>query len=232
MQEIRHRKVRSFVLREGRLTRGQARAIEQHWHDYGVDFSHEPVNLDQVFGRSAPKILEIGSGMGEVLTALSVSHPENDYFAVEVHGPGVGSLIRQAVQHHLTNIRVVRHDAVEILRYQLHEKCLDEVYAFFPDPWPKKRHHKRRLITAEFVSLLVSRMKSHGRLFILTDFEDLAWEMLEVCDASEGLINLAGKGRCAPRPHWLPPTKFESRGKKLGHQIWSLAYGVNLYPSR
>lgn len=210
------------------MTRGQARALEQYWYIYGIDFSPEPVDLDRVLGRSAPKILEIGSGMGEVLTVMAARHPENDYLAVEVHRPGVGSLIRQAVQHQLTNIRIIRHDAVEILRYQLQEKCLDEVYIFFPDPWPKKRHHKRRLLTAEFASLLVSRMKPHGRLFILTDFEDLAMEMLDVCDGCEGLINLAGNGRYAPRPKWLPPTKFETRGKKLGHKILSLAYGVNL----
>ena len=226
LQEQRRRKVRSFVLREGRLTRGQARALELHWHDYGIEFSPEPVNLDRVFGRVAPKILEIGSGMGEVLTMLAHRHPENDYLAVEVHRPGVGSLIRQAVEAQLTNIRIIRHDVMEILRLQLREKCLDEIYIFFPDPWPKKRHHKRRLLTVEFVSLLASRMKSHGRLFILTDFEDLAADILEVCDGCEGLFNLAGKDRYAPRPHWLPTTKFESRGKKLGHKIWSLAYSV------
>ena len=226
MQENRNRKIRSYVLREGRLTRGQARALEQYWHVYGVDFSRTPVNLNRVFGRSAPKILEIGSGMGEVLTELALRHPENDYLAVEVHSPGVGSLILQAVKHRLTHIRIIRHDVLEILKYQMQEKCLDEVYIFFPDPWPKKRHHKRRLITAEFVSLLVSRMKSHGRLFILTDFEELAGGMLNVCDGCEGLINLAGTGCYAPRPNWLPPTKFETRGKKLGHEIWSLAYSV------
>ena len=225
-----HRKIHSFVLREGRLTSGQARALEQYWHLHGLDFSRASLDLDKVFGRNAPKILEIGSGMGETTIALAGKHPENDYLAIEVHRPGVGALIRQAVLNQINNIRVIRHDAVAILEYQIRENCLDEVYIFFPDPWPKKRHHKRRLINREFVSLLASRMKSHGRLFMLTDFEDLAWHMLNICDDNHSLLNLAGKGNFAPRPHWLPITKFEARGKALGHDISSLAYGVNFYP--
>ena len=229
MQAPHHRNIHSFVLREGRLTSAQARALELHWHYYGVDFSRAPVVLEHVFGRRAPKVLEIGSGMGEAVVALAEKHPENDYLAIEVHRPGVGSLIRQAVRSRLTNIRVMRHDVVDVLEHQLQEQCLDEVYSFFPDPWPKKRHHKRRLINPDFISLLVSRMKSHGRLFMVTDFEDLARHMLNACDAGAGLYNLAGKGRFAPRPHWLPVTKFEARGNRLGHGIWSLAYGKDVH---
>ena len=218
-------------MREGRLTRGQARALEQFWHVYGVDFSPSPLDLEQVFARTAPKILEIGPGMGETTVALAARHPENDYLAAEVHRPGVGSLIRQAALQQLGNIRVIRHDAAEILQYQLAEKSLDAVYLFFPDPWPKKRHHKRRLISPDFASLLASRLKSHGRLIMLTDIEVLACHMREACDACGDLYNLAGRGRFAPRPCWLPTTKFETRGARLGHGTWCLAYAVNLYPA-
>jgi len=231
LQTRHHRRIHSFVLREGRLTNGQARALEQYWHVYGVEYSRVPLDLNRVFSRNAPKVMEIGSGMGETSVALAAKHPDNDYLAVEVHRPGIGSLIRLAVHNQLTNIRIIRHDAVEILEHSLQESSLDQVNIFFPDPWPKKRHHKRRLVNPEFIALLISRMKSHGRLFMLTDFEDLAWHMLNVCDDCGDLYNLAGRGHFAPRPHWLPVTKFESRGKNLGHGIWSLAYAVNLYPS-
>ena len=233
LSEHHNRTIRSYVLRQGRLTSGQARAIELYWHRFGIGYTREPVDLDAIFGRTNPKILEIGSGMGEVTVALAEKHPENDYLAVEVHRPGVGSLIRLAASANLENIRVIQHDAAQILRYQIQNNSLDEVYCFFPDPWPKKRHHKRRLINPDFLALLLTRLKLHGRIIVLTDLEDMAEHMLTVCDSNEGLVNLAGCGHYAPRPGWLPVTKFENRGRKLGHRIWTLAYGVNLssYPA-
>jgi tRNA (guanine-N7-)-methyltransferase len=227
LPERRSRTVHSYVLRQGRLTTGQERAIKLHWHRYGISFSREPVNLDGVFGRISPKILEIGSGMGEAVAALAEVRPENDYLAVEVHKPGVGSLIRLAASRNLGNIRVIQYDIADILRYQLPQHCLDAVYIFFPDPWPKKRHHKRRLINPDFLALLLPKLKSHGRIFVLTDLQDMAEHVLTVCDNNEGLVNLAGSGHYSPRPGWLPITKFENRAMKLGHSVWSLAYGIN-----
>lgn len=216
--------IRSYVLRQGRLTPAQARALENHWQRYGIDFSTTPLDLNRVFNRPAPKIVEIGSGMGDVTLALARAHPENDYLAVEVHKPGVGSLLREASLERVENIRVISHDIVAVLKAQLSDKSLDEVYIFFPDPWPKKRHHKRRLVNTDFMTLLTTKLKSHARIFLATDWRDLAEQMLEVCDAQAGLINLAGKGHYAPRPHWRPLTKFEQRGHRLEHQVWDLVY--------
>ncbi|MBI2969709.1 MAG: tRNA (guanosine(46)-N7)-methyltransferase TrmB [Gammaproteobacteria bacterium] len=227
MSEFFQRPIRSFVLRQGRLTGGQKRALDKYWDQFGITCSKQPLDLDATFGRHAPRILDIGSGMGDTTAALAQRHPEKDYLAVEVHRPGVGSLIRLAREKGLGNIRIICHDVVEVLRYQLPAACLDEVYVFFPDPWPKKRHHKRRLVNPEFVRLLASRAKSHGRIFLSTDWRELADHMLEVCDREESLFNLAGRGCFAPRPRWRPYTKFERRGFRLRHQCWDLVYGLN-----
>lgn len=228
MAEYAPRSIRSFVLRQGRITAGQAQALEKYWEKYGIEFSQELLDLDLIFHRSAPRVLEIGSGMGEVSMALAKKHPENDYLAVEVHRPGIGCLIRHAASAELSNIRVICHDAVEILNQQIPDQSLDEVYIFFPDPWPKKRHHKRRLISPELVTLLCRKLKYHAQLFIATDWQDLAEHMLVVCDSVPGLINLAGQGHYAPRANWRPLTKFEQRGQKLGHRVWDFAYGLTL----
>lgn len=228
MAEYAPRSIRSFVLRQGRITAGQAQALEKYWEKYGIEFSQELLDLDLIFHRSAPRVLEIGSGMGEVSMALAKKHPENDYLAVEVHRPGIGCLIRHAASAELSNIRVICHDAVEVLNQQIPDQSLDEVYIFFPDPWPKKRHHKRRLISPELVTLLCRKLKYHAQLFIATDWQDLAEHMLVVCDSVPGLINLAGQGHYAPRANWRPLTKFEQRGQKLGHRVWDFAYGLAL----
>ena len=219
------RRVRSYVRREGRMTVAQRQAIEKHWPVYGVEFSKTKVNLDLLFYRTAPKILDIGAGMGEVTASLAKTHPDNDYLAVEVHRPGVGSLIRRIVHDGLTNIRISAHDVTDVLRYQLPADSLDMVYIFFPDPWPKKRHHKRRLVNAEFLLLLKNCLKANGRIFIATDWQDYAEYILETFSRDQDFINLAGAGRYAPRPHWRPYTKFEKRGQKLAHAIWDFAYG-------
>ncbi len=221
------REIRSYVLREGRLTPGQARALEQHWPDYGIDFNREPIDLDRCFGRRAPRVLDIGCGNGDSTLTLAARFPENDYLAVEVHRPGIGRLLRRAAGEGIRNIRVIRHDAVEVLRCQLPDNSLDEVHILFPDPWPKKKHHKRRLVSARFLELLLPKMKSHARLYLATDWRELAEYMLEVCDAFPGLMNLAGEGRFAPRPLWRYRTKFEQRGEKLEHAVYDLIYCVN-----
>ena len=209
------------------MTDAQTRALEQHWPLYGIDPEEKQLDLESVFQRTAPRILDVGSGMGETLIKFAERYPENDYLSVEVHKPGVGKLIATAKMKQLLNIRVLNHDVMDVLQYQLPDKSLDEVYILFPDPWPKKRHHKRRLVNSDFIKLLLTKLKLHARIFLATDWEDLADHMIEVCDGSEGLLNLAGQGHFSPRPAWRPLTKFENRGIKLGHNVWDLCYGVN-----
>lgn len=221
------RGIKSYVLRQGRLTDAQARALEQHWPTHGIDYRPEHIDPVTVFQRNAPKVLDIGSGMGETLIALAQANPDNDYIAVEVHRPGVGSLLKSAAALELTNIRVINHDVIEVLRDQLPDGSLDQVYIFFADPWPKKRHHKRRLVNTAFLGLLKPKLKSHARLFLATDWPDLADHLLTVCDKDPGLINIAGRGHYTPRPAWRPITKFEQRGLKLEHRVWDLCYCVN-----
>ena len=218
------RGIKSYVLRQGRLTDAQAHALEHYWSHYGIDYRAETINLDAVFGRRAPRILDIGSGMGETLIELARRHPENDYIAVEVHRPGVGSLIKSAASLGLTNVRVINHDVIDVLTHQLPDACLDETYIFFADPWPKKRHHKRRLVNENFLSLLKPKLKPHARLFLATDWADLAEHLLSVCDQDGDLNNIAGRGNFTPRPVWRPLTKFEKRGLKLEHGVWDLCY--------
>ena len=181
-------------------------------------------NLEQIFGRSAPKVFDIGAGMGDTSIGLASAHPENDYLAVEVHQPGVGSLLRQAKAQNTGNIRIICNDVIEVLTHQITDRIFDHVYIFFPDPWPKKRHHKRRLISSEFLTLLTPKLKTHGRIFIATDWQELAEHVIAVCDNHCGLINLAGRGYTAPRPIWRPLTKFEQRSKKLQHPVYDFVY--------
>jgi tRNA (guanine-N7-)-methyltransferase len=220
----KHRPIRSFVVRAGRLTAGQARALEDLWPRYGVEFSPAPLDLDRVFGRAAPRTLEIGFGNGEHLAALAAAHPERDYFGIEVHRPGVGHLLMLAAQAGLTNVRASQHDAVEVLREQIAPGALDEVLVLFPDPWHKKRHHKRRLIQPPFVELIASRLRVGGSLRLATDWEEYAVQMLEVLRASASFANLAPAGEWMPRPDERAPTRFERRGARLGHGVWDLAF--------
>ena len=225
MNELRNRPIRSFVMRTGRMTVGQTRALEELWPRYGVEFSAEPLSLDSLFGRAAPCTLEIGFGNGEHLAALAAAHPERDYFGIEVHRPGVGHLLLVASLNNLTNVRASSHDAVEVLREQIAEGSLDEVLVLFPDPWHKKRHHKRRLIQPPFVELIASRLRHGGVLRLATDWKEYALQMLEVLSAAETLfINLSPTGDWMPRPEERAPTRFEKRGARLGHGVWDLAF--------
>jgi len=204
------------------VTDAQQRACETLLPRFGMPYSRAPVDLDRVFGRAAPKILEIGTGMGETSARIAAAHPENDYIGVEVHTPGVGSLLNRIVELGLNNVRVIQHDAAEVLRDMIAPAALDGVHVFFPDPWPKKRHHKRRLIQPPFVTLLASRMKAGAVLHVATDWEDYAAQILEVLSAEPLLANTAGG--FAPRPASRPQTKFESRGLRLGHRVWDLLF--------
>jgi tRNA (guanine-N7-)-methyltransferase len=225
MNESHPRAIRSFVVRAGRMTAGQARALEALWPSHGVEYSPAPLDLDALFGRRAPRTLEIGFGNGEHLAALAAAHPERDYLGIEVHRPGVGHLFMLAQRDGLTNLRASAHDAVEVLREQIPPGALDEVLVLFPDPWHKKRHHKRRLIQPGFVELVASRMKPGGVLRLATDWEHYALQMLEVLNgASTSFENLSATGDWVPRPEERAPTRFEKRGTRLGHGVWDLAY--------
>jgi tRNA (guanine-N7-)-methyltransferase len=222
---LQNRPIRSFVMRAGRMTVGQTRALEELWPRYGIEFSPQPLLLDHVFGRVAPCTLEIGFGNGEHLAALATAHPERDFLGIEVHRPGVGHLLMLAAAHNLSHVRASTHDAVEVLREQIAPESLDEVLVLFPDPWHKKRHHKRRLIQPPFAELIASRLRVGGVLRLATDWEEYALQMLEVLNAANTrFANLSPTGDWMPRPEERAPTRFEKRGARLGHGVWDLAY--------
>ncbi|PTR07125.1 tRNA (guanine-N(7)-)-methyltransferase [Nitrosospira sp. Nsp5] len=217
-----HRPIRSFVLRQGRVSNAQRRAHETLMPKYGIPFADGLLDLGQVFGRSAPKFLEIGFGMGETTATIAKAHPQYDYLAIDVHTPGVGSLLKQIDESGLVNVRVIQHDAVEVLQRMLPSDCLDGVHIFFPDPWPKARHHKRRLIQPEFITLLCRHLKQGAYIHAATDWEDYAGQILEVLSNESQLANTAIDH--APRPEYRPLTKFEQRGLQLGHGVWDLVF--------
>lgn len=218
------RQVRSFVLRQGRLTEAQKRAFGEHWCRYGLDYSGEVRDFQAAFGRSAPRVLEIGFGNGEALRHACEHEPTRDFIGIEVHRPGVGRLLNALAEAGLDNARLYCHDAVEVLRNEIAPASLDEVRIYFPDPWHKKRHHKRRLVQPEFAALLAERLRSGGLLHLATDWEGYAGHMWEVLDAEPRLRNRAGPGGHLPRPPWRPQTHFEARGLHLGHGVWDLLY--------
>lgn len=218
------RQVRSFVLRQGRLTPGQQRALDEQWPRFGLDYSGRPRDLAATFGREAPRVVEIGFGNGEQLLFACANEPGKDFLGIEVHAPGVGRLLHGAAEQGVANLRVYCHDAVEVLQHELADAALDEVRIYFPDPWHKKRHHKRRLVQPGFVALLARKLKPGGLLHLATDWEDYARQMLEVCDAEPRLRNQAGPGGSVARPQWRRQTHFETRGLKLGHGVWDLLY--------
>jgi len=220
--EGQHRPIRSFVLRVSRTSNAQQRAVDELLPRFGIEFEPRLVDLDAAFGRRAPRILEIGFGMGEVTAQLAQMHPERDYLGIEVHTPGVGNLLKLIDELGLTNLRIVRYDAVEVLRQMIPADSFDGVHVFFPDPWPKKRHHKRRLIQPGFVHLLASRIRPGGYLHFATDWEDYATQMLEVLEGEPLLANTTPG--FAPRPASRPQTKFETRGLKLGHDVRDLLF--------
>jgi len=218
----KRRPIRSFVLRQGRVSVAQARACAQLLPRYGIPYAPQPLDLERTFGRNAPKILEIGFGMGETTAAIAAAHPENDYLGIEVHTPGVGSLLKLIDERSIGNLRLIQHDAVEVLREMIAPGSLDGAHIFFPDPWPKKRHHKRRLVQPDFVALLASRIKPGGYVHLATDWQEYAEQMLAVLSAEPMLANTAAG--YAPRPHYRPQTKFETRGLKLGHGVWDVVF--------
>jgi len=223
------RKVRSFVLRQGRFTEAQQRAFDLLWPRFGLDYAPEardgaPRDFDTAFSRRAPRILEIGFGNGEALRYSAARDPARDHIGIEVHAPGVGRLLNALAEDGATNVRLYHHDAVEVLEREIADASLDEVRIYFPDPWHKKRHHKRRLVNPPFAALLVRKLAPGGRLHLATDWQDYAEQMWDVLDATPGLTNTAGPRGHVPRPDWRPQTHFESRGQRLGHGVWDLLY--------
>jgi tRNA (guanine-N7-)-methyltransferase len=216
------RPIRSFVLRQGRMSPAQQRALDTLLPRYGVAFQNTAIDFDRVFGRSAPRVLEIGCGMGETTARIAAEQPAVDFLGVEVHAPGVGSLLRQVDERGLANVRVVMHDAVEVLAAMIPPASLAGVHVFFPDPWPKKRHHKRRLLKPGFVHELARRLLPGGYLHVATDWEDYAQEILATLASEPLLANSAPD--FAPRPEARPLTKFEARGLKLGHRVWDVIF--------
>jgi len=222
-ENLQHRRIRSFVLRQGRLTKGQERALEMGWPKFGIDYIDNLLDLNEAFRRKdSRKILEIGFGMGDATAQIAQTLPDADFLAVEVHTPGVGSLLKHMEELALTNIRIIQHDAVEVIQNMLADASLDGVHIFFPDPWHKKRHHKRRLIQAEFVKLLCSKLKAGGYLHVATDWQEYAEWVLEVLNAEPQLQNTAEN--YSEKLSYRPLTKFENRGIKLGHGVWDLVF--------
>ncbi len=224
MSEWPRRQIRSFVLRAGRMTAGQQRAWDQYWPEWGRDIEQGLLNPEQSFGRSAPLVMEIGFGMGGSLAAQAQAQPDTDWLGVEVHKPGVGKLFHTLSEQGSNNVRVYCEDAVQVLQHCVAESSLDGLQIFFPDPWHKKRHHKRRLIRPEFIGLVAQRIKPGGFLHLATDWQHYAEQMLQVVDAEQGFSNAGGLGQYSPRPDSRPLTKFESRGQRLGHGVWDLYY--------
>ncbi|MBK1874035.1 MULTISPECIES: tRNA (guanosine(46)-N7)-methyltransferase TrmB [unclassified Marinobacter] len=218
------RGVRSFVLRQGRMTEGQKKAYERSWPKFGLARENGMIDPRQVFGRDAMLNLEIGFGMGRSLAEMAEAAPEQDFIGVEVHLPGVGALLKEIEERGLENIRVYNIDANDVIDLCLPDACLDQVMVFFPDPWHKKKHHKRRLVQPEFVQRIRHKLRVGGILHLATDWENYAEHMMEVMGDSEGFANTQEQGQYSPRPDYRPVTKFEKRGENLGHGVWDLLF--------
>jgi tRNA (guanine-N7-)-methyltransferase len=217
-----HPPIRSYVLRQGRFSPGQQRAYAEWLPKLGVPYAPVPLDFPALFGRRAPVVVEVGSGMGETTALIARENPDTDYLAIEVHAPGVGSLLKRLAEESIANVRVVQHDAVEVLREMVPVASLAGLHVFFPDPWPKKRHHKRRLIQPAFARLAAERLAPGGYIHVATDWEEYAEHVLAVLSGEQFLQNTAEN--YAPRPVARPQTKFERRGIRLGHGVWDIVF--------
>ncbi len=223
-QQKHMRTVRSFVIRGGRMTEPQERAYKEVWPVMGLELDMGMLDLAQVYGREAPVVLEIGFGMGDSLCAMATAMPEKNYLGVEVHMPGVGRLLNNAKTGGLTNIRVFCTDALDVLAQCIPDGSLDTVQLFFPDPWHKKKHNKRRIVQLAFAETIRQKLKIGGQFHMATDWENYAEHMMEVMTAAPGYVNVAGAGAFSPQPEWRPVTKFQKRGERLGHGVWDLIF--------
>jgi tRNA (guanine-N7-)-methyltransferase len=218
------RKIRSFVKREGRMTKRQQTAIDDLWSTMGVDYQEKLLDFNVLFGNSNPVVLEIGFGMGKSLIEMAENAPDKNFLGIEVHGPGVGACLADAGEAGVTNLRVMNHDAVEVLEFMIPDQSLSTFQLYFPDPWHKARHHKRRIVQPEFIENMRPKLAIGGVIHMATDWENYAEHMLEVLKAATNFKNMSADGDYAPRPDWRPLTKFESRGHRLGHGVWDLLF--------
>ena len=225
-EQLPERKIRSFILRQGRLTQGQQFALDSYWEKYCLD-PGQVLSTHNIFGREAPVCVEIGFGNGACLAELAAANPDKDYIGIEVHRPGVGHLLIQLEQRGLQNVRIYCHDAIEILTNNLADNSLASVHLLFPDPWHKRKHHKRRIVQADFVDLLEKKLQTGGYFHAATDWEHYAKAMLEVLSADSRFTNLSLTNTYCERPTYRPLTKFEQRGMRLGHGVWDLIFTKN-----
>ncbi len=217
-------RIKSFALRQGRLSQAQQKALETHWPKFGLEVHNGLLDFTQLFNREAPTIVEIGFGMGKSLAEMAEANPQHNYIGIEVHRPGVGALLKLIHEKNLTNIRIFNHDAIEVLEQCIPKHSLAAVYLFFPDPWHKKRHHKRRILQPDFVRNIAQHLKIGGLFHMATDWENYAEHMMTIMTQSPHFRNIAGQGKFTPRPDYRPLTKFEQRGQRLGHGVWDLIF--------
>jgi len=224
-ETVQHRtKIRSFVRREGRFTLSQKQALEENWKAFGIEYDKQKINFPLLFGRHAYTVLEIGFGNGQTLTKMAATYPEINYLGIEVHRPGVGQLLKQLRDEEINNVRIMTHDAKDVLINKISDASLDALYLFFPDPWPKSKHHKRRLVQTDFVQLIATKLKIGGLFHVATDWQDYARHILKVMTVAETFQNTAGTALYVPCPEYRSLTKFEQRGQKLGYQIRDMVF--------
>lgn len=226
MPEIIRRTIKSFILRQGRLTHGQQRALDEQWPVFGIDYEDKPIDFADLFGNNNPVILEIGFGNGESLLQMAAENPEQNFVGIEVHRPGVGHLLHLIHEQGIKNLRVMNYDAIDILLNQVAEHSLSRVQLYFPDPWHKKKHNKRRIVQASFLDMLAKLLKSDGQIHFATDWEHYAHHMMLTLENHPLFSNNAAKNEFSPKPTYRPTTKFERRGQRLGHGVWDLLFSV------
>jgi len=223
----RHKSIRSYVKRDSRLTKAQQHALDNYWDDYGVEFNSSLLDFETLFKRHAPIVMDIGVGTGDTTISHAQLHSENNYLAIDVHRPGIGRLLNRIEKNNLTNIKVINHDVIDILQEQIPDHSLSQIFIFFADPWPKLKHHKRRLINNTLLKLIKKKITTNGRLHIATDWKNYAEHIQKLCDADADLLNLTANNKSAPRPNWRPKTRYESRGLRLEHEVWDFCYALN-----
>ena len=225
--KTKNRTIRSFVKRDSRLTKAQQLALDNYWDKHGIDFNNELIDLYSLFKRPAPIVMDIGVGTGDTTFHHAETHMENNYLAIEVHKPGIGRLLNAIESKKLNNIKIINHDVIEVLENQIPEQCLSQIFIFFPDPWPKKKHHKRRLINKHLLELLKKKLTLNGRLHIATDWENYAEHIQELCNQDDELLSLNSSDKSAPRPDWRVQTRYETRGLRLEHKVWDFCFALN-----
>ena len=225
--KTKNRTIRSFVKRDSRLTKAQQLALDNYWDKHGIDFNNELIDLYSLFKRPAPIVMDIGVGTGDTTFHHAETHMENNYLAIEVHKPGIGRLLNAIESKKLNNIKIINHDVIEVLENQIPEQCLSQIFIFFPDPWPKKKHHKRRLINKHLLELLKKKLTLNGRLHIATDWENYAEHIQELCNQDDELLSLNSSYKSAPRPDWRVQTRYETRGLRLEHKVWDFCFALN-----